>query len=170
MQLNVTLTFRRLNHWGEPVFSCAHKGEPALSYVFYWINWTFPDVACTCLCSFWLWSAKNTKENFWKHVKRARGQGFRKGAFTPTLRRPLLVSTKLALPLQLEIFGFIVFISYCFLSLFIFIKTAEKSTSPKRKILTLKERAEILRLADEKGPEVCWWIVEHGCICPEFVF
>ena len=103
-------------------------------------------------------------------MKRARGQGFRKGAFTPTLRRPLLVSTKLALHLQLEIFGFIVFISYCFLSLFIFIKTAEKSTSPKRKILALKERAEILRLADEKEPEVCWWIVARGCICTELVF
>ena len=47
---------------------------------------------------------------------------------------------------------------------------AEKSTSPKRKILSLKERAEILRLADEKGPEVCWWIVAYGCICIEFVF
>ena len=46
----------------------------------------------------------------------------------------------------------------------------EKSTSPKRKILSLKERAEILRLADEKGPEVCWWIVAHGYICTEFVF
>ena len=95
-------------------------------------------------------------------MKRARGQGVKKG--------PLPVSTKLALHLQLEIFGFIVFVSYCFLSSFIFIKMAEKSTSPKRKILSLKERAEILRLADEKGPEVCWWIVAHGCICTELVF
>ena len=102
-------------------------------------------------------------------MKRARGQDFKKGVFTPTLRRPLLVSTKLALHLQLEIFGFIVFVSYCFLSLFIFIKMAEKSTSPKRKILSLKKRAEILGLADEKGPEVCWLVVAHGCICTEFV-
>ena len=47
---------------------------------------------------------------------------------------------------------------------------AEKSTSPRRKILSLKERAEILRLADEKGSGVCWCIVAHGCICTEFVF